>query len=92
MTTSNISADTWRPTTKNRLYDLVAPFDELLHKAVYWPKFNEWCRTKAAGVPVFSDRLAQYQYVIDQHGLGGPVDFLEFGVFHGDSLLSLIHI
>lgn len=86
MTTSNNPAEPWRPTTKNRLYDLVAPFDELLHKAVYWPKFNEWCRTKAAGVPVFPDRLAQYQYVIDRYGLGGPIDFLEFGVFRGESM------
>lgn len=86
MTTSNISADPWRPTPKNRLYDLVAPFGEILHRAVYWPKFNEWCRTKAADVPVFPDRLAQYQFVIDQYGLDGPIDFLEFGVFKGDSL------
>lgn len=86
MTTSKISVDSWRPTTKNRLYDLVSPLGEFFHKAVYWPKFNEWCRTKAAAAPVFPDRLSQFQYVIDQHGLGGPIDFLEFGVFHGDSL------
>ena len=86
MTTSKVSAYSWQPTTKNRFYDLVAPFSEFFHKAVYWPKFNSWCRTWAAVTPIYPDRLAQYQYLIDQHRLGGPIDFLEFGVFHGDSL------
>ena len=82
-TSANVPA-AWQPPLKARLYDLARPFGELLSRAVYRPKFNDWCR--AARVPVLVDRLALYQHVIDQHGLSGPIDFLEFGVFHGDSL------
>lgn len=84
--TSKSNSDVWRPSIKSRLYDMVHPFSEFFHKAVYWPKFNDWCRTKATAAPVFTDRLRQYQYLVDQHGLDGAIDFLEFGVFHGDSL------
>jgi hypothetical protein len=85
MITTN-PAETWRPTVKHRLYDLVKPFSEFFNRAIYRPKFNDWCRTKGTATPVFPDRYTQYQYLIDNHGLGGPIDFLEFGVFQGDSL------
>lgn len=84
--TTNYSTETWRPTLKNRLYDLVGPFEEFFNRAIYRPKHNQWCRIRAANTPVFSDRYLQYQYLIDNHGLGGSIDFLEFGVFHGESL------
>lgn len=83
-TTANKPIAPWRPPLKARLYDLARPFAELLSRAVYRPRFNDWSR--AAGVPVLPDRLALYQHLIDRHGLGGPIHFLEFGVFHGDSL------
>lgn len=85
-TPNNAPVETWRPPLKARLYDLARPFGELLTRAVYRPRFNAWWRERAASAPVFGDRLALYQYLIDHHGLDGPIDFLEFGVFHGDSL------
>lgn len=77
---------TWRPTVKSRLYDLARALGEPFLKAAYVPRFNEWCRTRAAGAPDFPTRYGLYQHLIDAHGLGGPIDFLEFGVFFGESL------
>lgn len=83
---NNSVADSWHPSFKTRLYDLVRPLNEFLLRMVYMPKFNEWCRAHASTAPVFPERLALYQHLIDRHGLNGPIDYLEFGVFHGESL------
>jgi len=79
-------ARAWRPTFKSRLYDLTQSLGEQFLKASYMPRFNDWCRTRAVGAPDFPTRYGLYQYLIDAHELGGPIDFLEFGVFFGESL------
>lgn len=77
---------TWRPTFKSRLYDAARSLGEQFLKAAYMPRFSDWCRTRAAGAPDFPTRYGLYRHLIDAHGLGGPIDFLEFGVFFGESL------
>ncbi|WP_374687933.1 TylF/MycF/NovP-related O-methyltransferase [Promineifilum sp.] len=78
-------AHRWSPSLKSRLYGLARPADELFLRAAYAARFYHWSKANAAA-PVFDSRYDLYQYVIDAHGLGGTIDFLEFGVFHGESL------
>jgi len=86
-TNSNTSTNThpWSPSLKARLYGLARPAEEWLLRAVYTSRFYQWSKTRAAA-PTLATRFDLYQYVIDAHGLGGTIDYLEFGVYHGESL------
>ncbi len=75
----------WSPSLKARLYGLARPLEEWLLRAVYTSRFYHWSAARAAA-PVLATRFDLYQYVIDAHGLGAPIDYLEFGVYHGESL------
>jgi len=78
-------AHRWSPSLKSRLYGLARPADELFMRAAYAARFYHWSKANAAA-PVFDSRYDLYQHVINAHGLGGTIDFLEFGVYHGESL------
>lgn len=47
-------------------------------------KFADW--TAANPCDEAEDRWGLYRLVIDREGLQGPIDFLEFGVFQGESI------
>jgi O-methyltransferase len=49
-------------------------------------KLYSWIRSVGAVVPKVSDRLALYKYVSNHFIMGGPIDYLEFGVFRGDTV------
>lgn len=83
--TPHATPQTWSPSLKARFYGLARPIDELLLRAAYSARFYHWSRANAAA-PTLPTRFDLYQYVIDRHGLGGTIDYLEFGVFHGESL------
>ncbi len=78
-------AQPWSPSSKARLFGLARPAEEWLLRAVYSSRFYHWSKARAAA-PALPTRFDLYQYVIDEHGLGGPIDYLEFGVYHGESL------
>ncbi len=78
-------AQPWSPSSKARLFGLARPAEEWLLRAVYSSRFYHWSKARAAA-PTLPTRFDLYQYVIDEHGLGGPIDYLEFGVYHGESL------
>lgn len=50
------------------------------------PKIGSWEKERVpAGCPHFSSREAMYEYLVGRY-LGGPVDYLEFGVHRGKSM------
>jgi hypothetical protein len=56
-------------------------------KLLYWsygPRYRAW--RAANPCPKFPNREALHQYLVDHEGLGGPIDYLEFGVFQGASI------
>lgn len=75
----------WSPSFKARLYGLARPLEELLLRAVYSSRFYHWSKANAAA-PTLATRFDLYQHVINRHGLGETIDYLEFGVYHGESL------
>jgi len=76
---------------------LVAPIRNLLDRiriqpAVhdrlrYWtygPEFRRWCQSRPC--KSFVTRTEMYQFLVESQSLDGPIDYLEFGVFQGDSM------
>jgi O-methyltransferase len=59
-----------------------------LTAVAYWAKFARWCRTHPApGAGNGQGRTWLYRSVIEQEGLDeAPINYLEFGVYRGDSL------
>ena len=59
-----------------------------VHKRLlYWaygPEFRAWCRANPC--PEVLHRHDLYQTLLSQEGLDGPIDYLEFGVYRGESL------
>ena len=82
---TDLQPQPWSPSLKARLYGLARPLEEWLLRAVYTSRFYHWSAARAAA-PTLATRFDLYQYVIDAHGLGAPIDYLEFGVYHGESL------
>ena len=51
------------------------------------PKIETWRREHVPeGIPAFAERGEMYDYVHEQLADGGPIDYLEFGVFQGESM------
>jgi O-methyltransferase len=50
----------------------------------YGPEFHHWC--KANPCALVPDRQALYQWLLDNRNLDGPIDYIEFGVSHGESI------
>lgn len=62
-----------------------------LTAVAYWARFSRWCKThptpKASNGKVGKGRSWLYQSVIEQEKLNqGPISYLEFGVYRGESL------
>ncbi len=54
------------------------------HRAAIGSEYRRWCAANPC--PEFASRFALYQSVFESEGLDGPIDYLEFGVWKGDSL------
>ena len=59
-----------------------------LTAVAYWARFSRWCSTHPMpGASNGKDRNWLYRSVIERERLEqGPIDYLEFGVYRGDSL------
>lgn len=53
-------------------------------EVLYDLKFRAWCAANPCEES--AGRLELFRDVADREGLGGPIDFLEFGVFQGESM------
>jgi hypothetical protein len=50
----------------------------------YGPQFRHWRESNPC--PSVPDRCALYQWLLDHAKLDGPIDYVEFGVSHGESI------
>ena len=62
------------------------PYSRRLHFLAELPKLHDWVQTRASGCPSFSNRFDLYRYVNDKVIDGSPINYLEFGVFQGESI------
>jgi O-methyltransferase len=67
----------------DRLRNVPSVHQRLLSWA-YGPQFRDWCRANPC--PEFAHRNDLYRSVLGREGLDGPIDYLEFGVYRGDSI------
>ncbi|MFN0157271.1 MAG: class I SAM-dependent methyltransferase [Bacteroidota bacterium] len=79
---------------RSRLHVFLEPITNPLLKLLYLSRLSQWCADQ--GTPPYNDlnsperqlekRYGLYDFVMNQQQLGGPIDYLEFGVAQGDSL------
>lgn len=60
------------------------PWLDRLDKAVWYARFVRWCRSHPC--PVSASRRAVYEETVRLERLTGPVTYLEFGTFEGESI------
>lgn len=71
----------------SRLDKLIRPVSKTMLRIVYTEKFIEWCRENIDPARVFETKYDLYPFIIEQHGLNNDIDYLEFGVWQGQSLI-----
>src|SRR5262245_32721222 len=72
---------------KNVLYQAM-PESRKLRYLTYLPSLRRWRETRSGSYPVFPDRETLYGY-INNEALGNQeIDYLEFGVYKGESLMK----
>lgn len=71
--------------SKKLLAKVFRRYSLILDQVNYNAKLGEWIRKNAA-VPQFAGREQMYAFLNERYLSGGPMDFLEFGVFEGASL------
>lgn len=64
----------------------VVPDSELLRFIAYKPKLETWRNSRSAHCPVFDTRLAMYDYINRELVGNGPIQYLEFGVYKGETI------
>jgi hypothetical protein len=61
--------------------------DSLRWQYLTWlPKINTWRRQHTENYPLFSNRYELYDYVQKEYASTGCIEYMEFGVFKGDSI------
>jgi len=75
-----------KATTENLIARVIMPrYSERLARANLYALVRSWSRAHT-GMPVFSTREDLWRHAVEQEALEGPIDYLEFGVFTGDSI------
>jgi O-methyltransferase len=64
---------------------LANPIADLSFRAAYLSKLSSWLREQSCPRD-FETREALYDFVVKSEGLDAPVDYIELGVFAGDSM------
>jgi len=65
---------------------LVAPNSDRLRTLAYKPKFESWRKMQFGKHPIFENRTQMYDYINDQILKNSSIQYLEFGVFQGESI------
>lgn len=75
-----------------RLVYQAMPESQKLRYLTYLPSLRQWRETRAASCPSVRDRQALYEYV-NSEVLGNlAIDYLEFGVYKGDSFKRWVRL
>lgn len=65
---------------------LIPKYSERLDQANWYARLRSWQAENLSDVPVLHDRAACYEYINRAFVAGKPMDYLEFGVYRGQSL------
>jgi O-methyltransferase len=76
---------------KSMLYQGM-PESQQLRYLTYLPSLRKWREMHSGSYPVYSDRETLYEY-INNEALGNrEIDYLEFGVYKGESLMKWVEL
>ncbi|QOJ19922.1 MAG: macrocin O-methyltransferase [Gammaproteobacteria bacterium] len=64
----------------------ILPDSERLRSLAYRPKLETWRKQHAGSYPIFNSRYAIYDYINNEIFCGRPIQYLEFGVYKGDTI------
>lgn len=67
----------------DRVLQMAGPRRRVILMA-YGPRYRNFCRSNPC--EELADRPALYRHVMESQGLDGPIDYLEFGVYKGDTI------
>jgi O-methyltransferase len=73
--------------TLSPLYHKVSDIETIRERAdriACGSRYRRWCQANPC--PEFPDRIALYKSVVESEGLGEAIDYLEFGVYRGESI------
>ena len=62
------------------------PDSERLRYLCYKPMFETWRKQHTGGYPVFEKKKRMYDYINDEVLSNGKIQYLEFGVYRGESI------
>lgn len=68
------------------LFLKIWPDSTLLRHLAYLPKFEKFCQQHLAVRPQFEDRFKMYDFISNKVGANADIDYLEFGVFKGETI------
>lgn len=74
------------PSLAKKMLLTMLPDSELLRFIAYKPKLENWRKHRLAHCPVFDTRLAMYDYINRELICNGPIQYLEFGVYKGETI------
>lgn len=74
------------PGVAKRMLLTMLPDSELLRFIAYKPKLETWRKHRLAHCPAFDTRLAMYDYINRELVGNGPIQYLEFGVYKGETV------
>ncbi len=70
----------------------IIPDSDRFRSIAHRPKFDTWCKQHSGSYPMFDSRLEMYDYIVNEIVCGKPIQYLEFGVYKGDSIRYLSSI
>jgi O-methyltransferase len=69
------------------VYDRILRMPSAHRRAIlmaYGPAYRAWCRSNLC--EEVTGRFALYRHILEREGLTGPIDYIEFGVYRGDTI------
>lgn len=70
----------------------ILPDSHGLRYIAYRPKLETWCKKHSELYPIFDDRTEMYDYINKEILIDKAIDYLEFGVFKGQSIKHFANI
>ena len=64
----------------------VLPDSDQFRSLTYRPKLETWRENYSGDCPIFDTRLAMYDYINSEIVCNKPIQYLEFGVYKGESI------
>lgn len=70
----------------------ILPDSDRFRSLAYRPKFETWLKHHSGDYPIFDTRLQMYDYINSEIVCDKPIQYLEFGVYKGESIKYFANI